>query len=112
LPSEKVTKRDIYHLFHKYGRLAQIAIKSAYGFVQFHDSAACRAALHNEEGSEVRGRKIRKCNIAIDFGMTGITSDIAQIWKFRSNKRIPETLNPTTMLQYKDLALQIMANQI
>lgn len=60
LPSDKVTKRDIFHIFHKYGRLAQIAIKQAYGFVQFHDSAACYEALAREQGSEVRGRKMRK----------------------------------------------------
>ncbi|KIN00798.1 hypothetical protein OIDMADRAFT_41513 [Oidiodendron maius Zn] len=58
LPSDKVTKRDIFHVFHKYGRLAQIAIKQAYGFVQFHDAAACYEALAREQGTEVRGRKM------------------------------------------------------
>lgn len=58
LPSEKVTKRDIFHVFHPYGKIAQISIKQAYGFVQFHDSAACYAALQREQGSEVRGKRI------------------------------------------------------
>jgi hypothetical protein len=58
LPSEKVTKRDIFHIFHKHGRLAQISIKQAYGFVQYLEAASCHAALQAEQGVEIRGRKI------------------------------------------------------
>ncbi|CZT01372.1 related to RNA-binding protein [Rhynchosporium graminicola] len=58
LPSEKVTKRDIFHVFHPYGKIAQISIKQAYGFVQFHDSSACYLALDREQGAEVRGKKM------------------------------------------------------
>lgn len=58
LPTEKVTKRDLFHVFHKYGRLAQISIKQAYGFVQFHDAEACRNALVAEQSVEIRGRKV------------------------------------------------------
>ncbi|EHK99736.1 putative Uncharacterized RNA-binding protein C3H8.09c [Glarea lozoyensis 74030] len=58
LPSEKVTKRDLFHVFHKYGDLAQVSIKQAYGFVQFHTAESCRRALQKEQGVEVRGRKI------------------------------------------------------
>ncbi|KAL2072156.1 hypothetical protein VTL71DRAFT_11499 [Oculimacula yallundae] len=58
LPSEKVTKRDIFHVFHPYGKIAQISIKQAYGFVQFHDSSACFLALDREQGAEVRGKKM------------------------------------------------------
>ncbi|KAK0113757.1 hypothetical protein ONS95_014007 [Cadophora gregata] len=58
LPSEKVTKRDIFHVFHPYGKIAQISIKQAYGFVQFHDSSACFAALDREQGAEVRGKRM------------------------------------------------------
>lgn len=60
LPSEKLTKRDLFHVFHKYGELAQISIKQAFGFVQFHDAASCHKALEMEQGKEVRGRKMRK----------------------------------------------------
>lgn len=60
LPTEKVTKRDLFHVFHKYGRLAQISLKQAYGFVQFLDSDACSRALKAEQNSAVRGRKMRK----------------------------------------------------
>ncbi|KAJ5989388.1 hypothetical protein N7481_004598 [Penicillium waksmanii] len=58
LPTERVTKRDMFHLFHKYGKLAQISIKQAYGFIQFLESDACHAALQVEQGALVRGRKI------------------------------------------------------
>jgi len=60
LPTEKVTKRDLFRIFHKHGRLAQISIKQAYGFVQFLDQSSCASALRHEQGSSVRGRKMRK----------------------------------------------------
>lgn len=59
LPTEKVTKRDLFHVFHKHGKLAQISIKQAYGFVQFLEAASCYAALAAEQGEIIRGRKIR-----------------------------------------------------
>jgi hypothetical protein len=62
LPTERVTKRDMFHIFHKYGKLAQISIKQAYGFIQFLEASSCRAALDVEQGAIVRGRKIRECS--------------------------------------------------
>ncbi|KZF21919.1 hypothetical protein L228DRAFT_162961 [Xylona heveae TC161] len=58
LPTEKVTKRDLFHIFHKHGRLAQISIKQAYGFVQFLEAGSCYRALQAEQGMSVRGRKM------------------------------------------------------
>ncbi|KAF2738033.1 hypothetical protein EJ04DRAFT_574262 [Polyplosphaeria fusca] len=58
LPTEKVTKRDIFHRFYRHGALAQISIKQAYGFVQFLDAASCHRALQAEQGRPVRGRKM------------------------------------------------------
>ncbi|SLM41203.1 RNA recognition motif domain [Lasallia pustulata] len=58
LPTEKVTKRDLFHIFHKYGKLAQVSIKQAYGFVQYLEASCCHRALHNEQGMSVRGRKM------------------------------------------------------
>ncbi|KAJ5094414.1 hypothetical protein N7456_010275 [Penicillium angulare] len=58
LPTERVTKRDMFHIFHKYGKLAQISIKQAYGFIQFLEAESCHAALQAEQGALVRGRKI------------------------------------------------------
>lgn len=60
LPTERVTKRDMFHIFHKYGKLAQISIKQAYGFIQFLEASSCHAALGVEQGAVVRGRKIRE----------------------------------------------------
>ena len=60
LPSEIVNKRDIFQIFYKYGKLAQISIKQAYGFVQFLDPNACRAALENEQGMRIKDRNMRK----------------------------------------------------
>ncbi|THV64543.1 hypothetical protein D6D28_09829 [Aureobasidium pullulans] len=58
LSSERVTKRDIFHVFHKYGDLAQISIKQAYGFVQFLESSGCSKAISAEQGKTIRGKKI------------------------------------------------------
>lgn len=60
LPTEKIEKRDLFQVFHKYGELAQISLKQAYGFVQFMDSNACRAALNAEQNVLLGGRKLRK----------------------------------------------------
>ncbi|KAJ6260443.1 hypothetical protein Dda_4669 [Drechslerella dactyloides] len=58
LSSERVSKRDIYRVFAKHGKLAQISIKQAFGFVQFFDASACTKALREEQGTPVRGRKM------------------------------------------------------
>lgn len=60
LSSEKVTKRDIFHVFSNYGSLAQISIKQAYGFVQFLSTDDCTRALQAQQGRIIRGKKIRK----------------------------------------------------
>ncbi|KAJ5695022.1 hypothetical protein N7536_005434 [Penicillium majusculum] len=53
LPTERVTKRDMFHIFHKYGKLAQISIKQAYGFIQFLEASSCHAALGVEQGAVI-----------------------------------------------------------
>ncbi|KAL3479158.1 hypothetical protein BJX99DRAFT_85650 [Aspergillus californicus] len=58
LPTERVTKRDLFHIFHSYGKLAQISIKQAYGFIQFLEAPSCKRALDGEQGAVVRGRKV------------------------------------------------------
>ena len=59
LSSESVTKRDIFAVFHVHGRLAQISIKQAYGFVQFLKADDCLHALQKEEGRQIRDKRIR-----------------------------------------------------
>ncbi|KAF2150897.1 hypothetical protein K461DRAFT_314816 [Myriangium duriaei CBS 260.36] len=58
LSSERVTKRDVFHVFHKYGALAQISIKQAYGFVQFLSEVDCSRAMTAEQGRIIRGKRI------------------------------------------------------
>jgi nuclear polyadenylated RNA-binding protein 3 len=59
LPSDKIGKKDIFRLFYPYGRLAQISIKQAYGFVQFYEKADCDTAIRAQQGTVLTGRKIR-----------------------------------------------------
>ncbi|KAK8035726.1 hypothetical protein PG991_001799 [Apiospora marii] len=58
LSSERVSKREVFDIFSRYGRMAQISLKQAYGFVQYHDVAEGKAAMDNLQGVEVGGRKI------------------------------------------------------
>ncbi|KAI0439137.1 hypothetical protein F4803DRAFT_63731 [Xylaria telfairii] len=58
LSSERVSKKEVFNLFSKYGRLAQISLKQAYGFVQYHTVAEGQAAMDNLQGIEIRGKKI------------------------------------------------------
>ncbi|ORY58879.1 uncharacterized protein BCR38DRAFT_413194 [Pseudomassariella vexata] len=58
LSSERVSKREVFDIFSKFGRLAQISLKAAYGFVQYHDVLEGQAAMDNAQGMEVKGRKI------------------------------------------------------
>ncbi|PHH86189.1 hypothetical protein CDD83_10600 [Cordyceps sp. RAO-2017] len=58
LSSDKVSKRDVFDVFYKYGRLAQISLKSAYGFVQYHAVDEGRQAMENLQGIEIKGRRI------------------------------------------------------
>ncbi|KAF5023944.1 hypothetical protein F66182_3982 [Fusarium sp. NRRL 66182] len=58
LSSDKVSKRDVFDLFHRFGRLAQISLKSAYGFVQYHSVEEGQRAMDNLQGIEIKGRRI------------------------------------------------------
>lgn len=60
LSSDKVSKRDVFEMFHRFGRLAQISLKSAYGFVQYHTADEGRRAMDNLQGIEIKGRRVRK----------------------------------------------------
>ncbi|KAL2752133.1 hypothetical protein ACRALDRAFT_2037948 [Sodiomyces alcalophilus JCM 7366] len=58
LSSERVSKRDVFDIFYRYGRIAQISLKSAYGFVQYHNVEDAQAVMQNLQGIEIKGRKI------------------------------------------------------
>ncbi|KAI4186694.1 MAG: hypothetical protein L6R41_003310, partial [Letrouitia leprolyta] len=55
---QKTTAVDYPDFWLTYGRLAQISIKNAYGFIQFFDAVCSNRALQGEQGSTIRGRKI------------------------------------------------------
>ena len=61
--TEKVSKRHLFDVFSKYGRLAQISMKNAYGFVQFVDPGCSNRAMLAEEGVELGGRRIRETSL-------------------------------------------------
>ena len=63
--TEKVSKRHLFDVFSRYGRLAQISMKNAYGFVQFVDPGCSNRAMLAEEGVELGTRKIRKRRTAM-----------------------------------------------
>ena len=93
LPSEIVNKRDIFQIFYKYGKLAQISIKQAYGFVQFLDPNACRAALENEQGMRIKDRNMRKNTRLLPYAPTDWLNTL-QILRYPNLKRIRATLQP------------------
>jgi len=59
LPSDRIGKKDVFRLFYPYGRLAQISIKQAYGFVQFYEKADCDTAIQAQQGMVITGRRVR-----------------------------------------------------
>ncbi|KAI1455101.1 hypothetical protein F4805DRAFT_460035 [Annulohypoxylon moriforme] len=50
LSSDRVSKKEVFDLFSKYGRLAQISLKQAYGFVQYHTLVEGQAAMDHLQG--------------------------------------------------------------
>lgn len=58
LSSERVSKREVFDIFSPFGRLAQISLKQAFGFVQYHMQHEGQAAMDNLQGKEIKGRKI------------------------------------------------------
>lgn len=90
LPTEKVTKRDIFHRFYRHGQLAQISIKQAYGFVQFLYAESCAQALRAEQGQQVRGRKMRKQRLPWPRGRALMETDL-EISKPQRNTKKTES---------------------
>ena len=84
LSSERVSKREVFDVFHQFGRLAQISLKSAYGFVQYHTVAEGHAAMQNAQGIELGGRKIREFSL---HPSRDSRSNVQQTSRFRAPKR-------------------------
>lgn len=83
-----MSKRDVYELFHPHGRLAQISLKSAYGFVQYHTTAEAQSAMNGLQGAEVKGRKISKSR---PREVVRARSNHYQISRFQEPKRLRRT---------------------
>lgn len=60
LSCERVSKREVFDVFSKFGRLAQISLKNAYGFVQYHTIEEGLAAIRGCRDIELGGRAISK----------------------------------------------------
>jgi nuclear polyadenylated RNA-binding protein 3 len=70
LPSDRIGKKEVFRLFYPYGRLAQISIKQAYGFVQFYEKADCDTAIQTQQGMVITGRRVRmfpRLDVNADF---------------------------------------------
>lgn len=64
--TERVSKRRLFEIFSRHGRMAQIAMKNAYGFIQYVNPEAARQAMLHDEGREMGGRTIRTLSDPLD----------------------------------------------
>lgn len=55
LPGDRIDTMELFKLFNQYGRLAQISVKRAYGFVQYFCPEDCERAMKVENGRYLRG---------------------------------------------------------
>ena len=62
-------------------------MKSAYGFVQYHDADACFHALQSEQAIEIKGRKIRKRRLSLEQMLCADRSLDLEISKPQKNTR-------------------------
>ncbi|KAH9905896.1 hypothetical protein F4778DRAFT_779284 [Xylariomycetidae sp. FL2044] len=60
ISSDRVSKREVFDIFSRFGNIAQISLKQAYGFVQYHSLSEGQAAMDVLQDTEIQGRKIRK----------------------------------------------------
>ncbi|KAK9458024.1 hypothetical protein V1511DRAFT_464947 [Dipodascopsis uninucleata] len=58
LPTDILTKKHMFRIFYRFGTLAQISLKQAYGFVQFLNAEDCAKAIEVEQGVPIQGRKM------------------------------------------------------
>jgi hypothetical protein len=55
-----VSKREVFNVFCKFGRIAQVSQKNAYGFVQYHRPEDAERAIKATNGLDMKGRIISK----------------------------------------------------
>ncbi|EFE41945.1 RNA-binding protein (Nab3), putative [Trichophyton verrucosum HKI 0517] len=100
LPTERVTKRDLFHIFHMHGKLAQISIKQAYGFIQFLEPDSCRKALQAQQGSTIRGRKIQNRHLEVAVQLRTDMIGVPEDWQSAISEKRTHT---GTVIEVHDL---------
>lgn len=58
LPLKNVSKEDLFRIFSPYGRIVQINIKNAFGFIQFKNPQSVRDAIECESNESNFGKKL------------------------------------------------------
>ncbi|ODV90263.1 hypothetical protein CANCADRAFT_19560, partial [Tortispora caseinolytica NRRL Y-17796] len=59
LAGTRVTKSDLWRVFAKHGKIAQITYKANYGFVQFVKPNDCLRAQRAENGAYLLNREMK-----------------------------------------------------
>ncbi|KAK1783288.1 hypothetical protein QBC45DRAFT_316871 [Copromyces sp. CBS 386.78] len=87
LSCERVSKREVFDVFSKFGRLAQISLKNAYGFVQYHTIEEGLAAIRGCRDIELGGRAI---NLEISKKQDRTRKEHSDHGRERERERSPE----------------------
>ncbi|KAI0389084.1 hypothetical protein F5Y17DRAFT_156390 [Xylariaceae sp. FL0594] len=58
LSPDKASKEQLFNIFSKHGRLAQIYLKPSYGFVQYYTADGAQAAFKNLQGAVVNDQRL------------------------------------------------------
>ncbi|CCH46332.1 Nuclear polyadenylated RNA-binding protein 3 [Wickerhamomyces ciferrii] len=58
LPSNSISKQDLFRLFSRYGTILQISLKGSYGFIQFTDAQAVEKAIEVESQLPLNGKDL------------------------------------------------------
>jgi len=58
LPSNSISKQDLFRLFQGYGHILQISLKGSYAFLQYDDSEAVEKAIKAERGIPLGGKDL------------------------------------------------------
>jgi len=54
-----IRERDLERFFKGFGKLSEISIKNGYGFVDFEDYRDADDAVHDLDGKDIRGSRVR-----------------------------------------------------
>ena len=57
--SDDARERDVEKFFKGYGRLREVSLKNGYGFVEFEDYRDADDAVHDLDGKDLAGERVR-----------------------------------------------------